>query len=223
MYLLHHYLMCPSSRFVRVVLNELKITYDLQLENFWSPNQQYLLKNPGGFFPVLHDQANNSNIVGSIVCVEYLDENHKNFSFFSSKKEDKAEIRRILFWVEQIFNNEVVLPLLKEKIYKRFINKVPSDNNLIRNCKQFLKYHLNYFQFILNEKDWLVGESMSYADLSLSSSLTVLDYLGELDFYKSDELKELYFKIKSRPSFKIILKDRVVGINPSKDYLNYDL
>ena len=37
MYTLHHYYLCPSSRFVRLILEEYKLKYILQLENYWKP------------------------------------------------------------------------------------------------------------------------------------------------------------------------------------------
>ena len=43
----------------------------LFIENFSDPTEDYLFKNPAGFFPVLNTSFN-ENIVGSIVIVEYL-------------------------------------------------------------------------------------------------------------------------------------------------------
>ena len=85
-----------------------------------------------------------------------------------------------------------------------------------------MKFHMNYFNIIINENDYLVGDKISYADLYFVSSLSVIDYLGELNFQSFQKVKDLYFKLKSRPSFKNILKDRIVGINPSKNYLKFD-
>ncbi len=68
---LFHYFLCPSSRFTRIILTEKKIDFDLLIENFSDPTEDYLFKNPAGFFPVLNTSFN-ENIVGSIVIVEYL-------------------------------------------------------------------------------------------------------------------------------------------------------
>ena len=56
----------------------------------------------------------------------------------------------------------------------------------------------------------------------LQQILSVLDYIDELNFQGLNEIKEVYYKVKSRPSFKKILIDRIVGINPSKNYKNFD-
>ena len=55
---LFHYFLCPSSRFIRIILIEKKIDFDLFIENFSDPTEDYLLKNPAGFFPVLNTSFN---------------------------------------------------------------------------------------------------------------------------------------------------------------------
>ena len=52
--------------------------------------------------------------------------------------------------------------------------------------------------------------------------MTVLDYIDELNFFEFEKLKNLYSIVKSRPSFKKILADRIIGVNPHSDYLKLD-
>ena len=114
---LFHYFLCPSSRFIRIILNEKKVDFNLFIEDFSNPSEDYLLKNPGGFFPVLNTSSN-ENIVGSLVIVEYLQNLMLPPKLMIKKNEN--EIRRLLFWFETNFKNEVIIPLLKEKVFKRF-------------------------------------------------------------------------------------------------------
>ena len=76
MYKLYHYFLCPSSRFIRLVLEENKIAYQTQLENYWNPQKEFLLLNPAGHLPVLID-TDNYPLIGANVCMEYL--NNLNF------------------------------------------------------------------------------------------------------------------------------------------------
>jgi glutathione S-transferase len=46
----------------------------------------------------------------------------------------------------------------------------------------------------------------------------VLDYLGDVPWSEAQGAREWYAKMKSRPSFRPILADRVVGINPPAHY-----
>ena len=41
MFTLHHYFLCSSSRFIRMSLEEKKISFQLQLENYWMESLDY--------------------------------------------------------------------------------------------------------------------------------------------------------------------------------------
>ena len=58
MYTLHHYFLCPCSRFIRICLEEKKFKFKLKIENYWDPNTEYLLMNPAGFSPILYQDIN---------------------------------------------------------------------------------------------------------------------------------------------------------------------
>ena len=137
-------------------------------------------------------------------------------------KKNENEIRRLLFWFETNFKNEIIIPLLKEKIFKRFKkNSVPSSH-VIRAARSNLKYHMQYFNYLIKDDDFFVDDNLSYVDLFYGASLTVLDYIDELNFFEFEKLKNLYSIVKSRPSFKKILADRIIGVNPHSDYLKLD-
>ena len=219
MYTLHHYFLCPASRFIRLVLEEKKIKFNLQTEDYWDPQQSFLLMNPAGYFPILKSE-NGLPIVGPSVIMEYLEESYEKNSLFNKKF--NSEIRRLVFWFENIFKQDIIFPILNEKIYKRFNENQNPDSNVLRKSIENLKFHLNYFNIMVGENDWLVGDKISYADIFFAANMSVLDYIDELNFQGFNEIKEVYYKVKSRPSFKKILIDRIVAINPSKNYKNFD-
>ena len=219
MYVLHHYFLCPSSRFARVCLDEKKIKFKLQIENYWNPQTNFLLMNPGAFFPVLFVEEN-KYIVGSNVIVEFLEEFKNTLSLLDEK--NRYEIKRMINWFEYIFKKDVVEPILHEKIFKRFEEKKNPDSKNIRKALENLKFNLSYFEYLIGDNDYIAGDKITYADIFFACSISVLDYLDELNFRNFDKVKDLYFKIKSRPSFKNILKDRIVGISPNKKYMQFD-
>ena len=110
----------------------------------------------------------------------------------------------------------------KIKMLKRFEkNSVPSSH-VIRAARSNLKYHMQYFNYLIKDHDYFVDDKLSYVDLFYGASLTVLDYIDELNFFEFEKLKNLYSIVKSRPSFKKILADRIIGVNPHSDYLKLD-
>ena len=55
---LYHYYLCSSSRYIRLILEEHKITYHTQLENYWKPQKDFLQLNLAGHLPVLVNEEN---------------------------------------------------------------------------------------------------------------------------------------------------------------------
>ncbi len=50
----------------------------------------------------------------------------------------------------------------------------------------------------------------------------MLDYLGEIDWTDYRAARDWYTRIKSRPSFRPLLADRVRGISPVSHYADLD-
>ena len=63
---------------------------------------------------------------------------------------------------------------------------------------------------------------MSYADLSAAAAISVLDYLGEVRWEDDPVAKDWYMRIKSRPSFRPFLQERIRGIPPAAHYGELD-
>ena len=69
---------------------------------------------------------------------------------------------------------------------------------------------------------WLAGDDMSIADFSAAAQLSCLDYIGDVDWSRSESLKDWYAKVKSRPAFRSILADLVPGFQPPSHYSDLD-
>ena len=87
---LYHYQLCPSSRFIRLLLDEYKIEHITQLENYWKPQDEFLLINPAGHLPVLVDNTN-FPIIGFNACVEYISDMDLKPNIFPDDYRKKAE------------------------------------------------------------------------------------------------------------------------------------
>src|SRR4030065_354310 len=71
-------------------------------------------------------------------------------------------------------------------------------------------------------RSWLAGNAMSFADLAAAAHLSTLDYLGEVPWEEHEPAKNWYALLKSRPSFRPLLQDRVAGFTPSGTYADLD-
>ena len=74
----------------------------------------------------------------------------------------------------------------------------------------------------MEKRKYLACDEFSMADVSAAAQLSVIDYLGDVPWEYARNVKLWYSKVKSRPSFKDILKDNIKGILPSRHYTNLD-
>ena len=67
------------------------------------------------------------------------------------------------------------------------------------------------------------------ADFSAAAQISVLEYIGEVPWDRTEngallfeETKNWYARVKSRPSFRAILTDRIAGVIPAPHYGDLD-
>ena len=219
---LYHYYLCPSSRFIRLILDECKIKYALQLENYWDPQKVFLQINPAGHLPVLINESGYP-IIGANACIEYFKDLNFKPSLFGSGYMDKAEINRLYHWFDTLFKKEVLETIIYEKVFSIIVSNITPNSNNIRNALQNLHFHIQYLDYLLSDNDYLIGESITCSDFIAAANFSVLDYLGLLHFGNNKNMREWYQKVKSRPSFKNLLKDQIVGLSPHENYKSIDI
>ena len=180
MFTLYHYQLCPSSRFIRILLDEFKIEHITQLENYWKPQDEFLLINPAGHLPVLIDNSN-FPIIGFNACVEYIRDMDLKPNIFPDDYRKKAEIYRLYHWFDTLFKKEVLDPIIYEKVFSRVIENLTPNSINLRNGMQNLGFHIKYLEYLLKDKDFLVLDTITSCDFFAAANLSVLDYLGLLN------------------------------------------
>ena len=219
---LHHFVLDPFSRRVRLALAEKGETVELIDERPWAPSARLIDLNPTGLTPVLIEDSGRS-IAGVEALSEFLEEKLQGKSLLPGKVYERAEVRRLVAWFDVKFFAEVTEPLLGEKVVKRFMkNASAPDMPRVRAALQRLKPHLEYLSFLAEERAWLAGPELSLADLAAASHLSVLDYLGDVNWADNPVAKAWYQRIKSRPSFRILLADSFPALPPSAHYADLD-
>jgi glutathione S-transferase len=226
---LYHHPFCPHSRFVRLVLAELGLEPMLVEERSWERRREFLLLNAEGATPVL-SQPSAPSVPGANVIAEYLDEIHgASLGDRRLMPEDLAgriETRRLMNWFNHKFFAEVSNWLITEKIYKRFKSPAQGggapDMEAVRVGRANLRYHLRYIGHLIGARNWLAGERMSFADLAAAAHLSCVDYLGDVPWAEDETAKTWYARMKSRPSFRALLAEKLPGMVPSPVYADLD-
>ena len=220
MYTLYHFPLCPFSRLTRVMLVEKQIIFKLVEERSWERSYNLAKVNPAFELPVL--LVNEQPICSIYAIYEYLETINPEMMFFSDNHLVNAEIRRLVSWFSYNFYSEVTKYIFEEKVILHYCGGGSPRVNFIRAAGSNLVYHLNYIEFLLTSRKWLAGDNLSLADLAAATQISTLDYLGDVGWDKHPLTKEWYAVLKSRPSFRAILIDRVRGFTPPAHYQNLD-
>lgn len=230
MWSLYHFPLCPFSRSIRLALGEYERIVDLIEQKPWGFTRDFLEMNPAGTLPVLKGPAG-LYICGAYAISEYLADSggrpgaggRRENTLFPGKDEARAEVRRMLAWFQRKFDDEVGQCILEEKLYQRYPERRRTpDPELIRLGRENLRYHLSYVAYLSYHRDWLAGERMSFADLAGAAHLSAMDYLDEVPWDDYPEAKEWYARVKSRPSFRPLLSDRLTVLAPPAHYADLD-
>ena len=224
---LFHHPLCAFSRSIRLALSECGVEADLCEEKPWEWRQEFLELNPAGTLPVLVAEEGEP-IAGAYAISEWLSDTLDErpihgFQPFPGDAATRAEVRRLVDWFHHKFQEEVTDYLVVEKVFRRFGPQSASPNmEAVRAGRDNLRYHLAYVGHLTETRSWLAGDAMSFADLAAAAHLSALDYLGEVPWEEFDAAKNWYALIKSRPSFRSLLQDRVAGFTPSGTYSDLD-
>ena len=221
MRVLYHFWLSPSSRKVRVVLDEKGLETELELERFWERREEFLALNPTGEVPVLCE-PDGSVLADSQAIVEYLDEVYPDMPLIGDDAPARAECRRIVAWFDHKFYREVTDYLVTEKLLKRFTGTDHPESTLIRAGAANIGYHLDYIDYLVERRNYLAGDRFSLADIAAAAQVSCVDYLGDVPWDDHPIARDWYARVKSRPSFRPILGDHVPGLLPPKHYADLD-
>lgn len=228
---LTHFKLCPFSRSIRLALAELEMDCELAEELPWEWRPAFLALNPSGDLPVL-ELGDNVVLCGAYAISEYLGEisrraapDERLLELFPGADIDRAEVRRLVDWFHRKMAGEVSREILIEKIEARLRPELasrPPDASLLRALRVNLRYHLSYVSHLADQRRWLAGDDMSFADLAAAAHLSCLDYLDEVPWDAFPVARDWYVRLKSRPSFRSLLADRLPGLAPPLHYANLD-
>ncbi|MCB1385233.1 MAG: glutathione S-transferase family protein [Nitratireductor sp.] len=236
---LYHHPMSGASRYVRLIFGEYGIAAELVEEKVWLRRADFLAINAAGTVPVMLDEAAVDPrradgpppaIAGGVVIGEYLDETvgamSRDRRLMPENSAARAEVRRLVEWFLVKFEAEVAQHLVHERVFKQLMRADEGggspDSAIIRAGRNNLKAHLRYLDWLVQSRNWLAGNRLTLADIAAAAALSVLDYLGEVGWDSEPAVRDWYARLKSRPSFRALLADKVAGLPPASHYVDLD-
>ena len=217
---LYHIALSPFCRKVRLVLAEKKIEVELVEDRFWEPGSEIYRRNPAGKLPVLRHEGR--LMAESQAICEYLEETVPSPALMPQNTLERYEVRRLCAWFDDKFNSEVTVPIMGERVWKKVMKAGYPDSKLVKSGLRAIRQHLDYMTSLLETRRWLAGNTLTLADFAAAAHLSCLDYISDVDWDHSAEVKDWYATIKSRPAFRSLLADQVPGIPPAAHYAVLD-
>ena len=222
MWLLHQFPLCPFSRKVRLLLGEKGVGCELRLEHPWERRDEFVDINPAATTPVMIDDERGTRLIHSGAICEYFEETVQRAPMISGTATDRAEIRRLTAWFDEQFYAAVTAPMMNERMMKRLVHRTSPDTTALRAAMKAGNAMLDYVDYLLDHRNWLGGSALSLADLAAAAHISVADYLGGVDWRGHDHTRNWYMGLKSRPSFRPLLSERMSVIAPPADYDKVD-
>jgi glutathione S-transferase len=208
-----HLVLQPTSRLARLMLAEKRLTYDPQAPD-----------DPGAHLPVFIE-LDGARHEGLWAIVDQLEGGYPEQPLIPEEAPARAETLRWLDWAMGALHEQATRRILYEKASPRFTG-APSqsapDMNVIRGGREALRGALATIGKCVEERGNLAGRACTVADLAAAAHISALDYFGEIPWADYPQAAEWYVRIKSRPSFRSLLADRVPGQPPVAHYAELD-
>ena len=222
MWQLYQFPLCPFSRKVRLMLAEKGVAHELVRESPWLRRDEFADLNPAGKTPVMVEESRGIVLSDSSAICEYFEETVDKAPMIPGTAPNRAEVRRLVAWMDEGLWGDVVKPLMDERMLKRLVNRDPPDTRVLRDAMKTANAHVDYLDYLLDHRRWLAGPVLSLADLAAAAHLSVADYLGGIDWRGHKQTADWYMVMKSRPSFRPLLTERMEVIAPPAHYDKVD-
>jgi len=206
-------LLSPPSRFVRLLIAEKRLACDLA-----TPDDLF------AHLPVFVD-LDGSACAGLWAIVDHLEGTYQDNPLMPEDSRARAEALRLVDWAMGPFQEAVTRKIVFEKASQKFtgtpIHRAP-DMQIVRNGREALGPVLTMLGRLGEQNGYLACRDCTLGDLAVAAHISALDYFGEVPWADYPIAAEWYVKMKSRPSFRTLLSDRVPGQPPVSHYAELD-
>jgi glutathione S-transferase len=206
---LFHLSLSPASRIVRLALGEKRIACDLAAP-----------QDPCGHLPIFVD-LDGTALTGIWAIIDHLENAAPERPLLPADALERAEALRIFDWAMTHFHEEATKRIVFEKGAQAQTGsqiRRPPNMEIVRSGRHVLKATLGPLGALADRRGFFAGRDVSLADLAIAAHVSALDYFGEIPWTEFPALTEWYSRMKSRPSFRPLLADRVPGQPPVSHY-----
>jgi glutathione S-transferase len=210
---LTHLVLAPSSRFARLLVAEKRLACD-----------PFAAEDALAHLPVF-TELDGTRYEGLWAIVDHLEGTYPDHPMTPQDDNARAETLRLFDWAMGQLQDTVTRRIVFEKGAQRFtgasVRSAP-DMNTIRSGREALKGALRKIGETAEQRGYLACRDCTLADLAVAAHFSALDYFGEVPWDEFAAAQEWYMRMKSRPSFRSLLADKVPGQPPVAHYAELD-
>ncbi len=208
-----HLLLSPTSRLAQLVIGEKRLSCDLSAA-----------EDPHAHLPIFVE-LDGSRREGLWAIIDHLEGSYPERPLTPEDPSLRAETLRWLDWAMGPFHEQVTQKVVFEKAGQRFTGapaRRTPDMNVIRQGREALKPALGAISAAVESRGNLADRDCTLGDFAVAAHISALDYFGEVPWSEFPHASEWYVRMKSRPSFRSLLADRVPGQPPVLHYAELD-
>ena len=208
-----HLMLSPSCRLARLMVAEKRVACDPVInDNVTAP------------LPVFVDM-DGTRCEGVWAILDHLEGHYPEHPLAPEDAGERRASLRWLDWAMGPFHEQVTQRIVYEKAGQRYTGapaRRGPDMNVIRQGRDEIKAALTAIGKAAESNGNLAARAPSLGDFAVASHLSALDYFGEVPWEDFPHAAEWYVRLKSRPSFRSLLSDRVPGQPPVPHYGELD-
>jgi glutathione S-transferase len=195
----------PFVRKVRLFLAEKALDYQLEIIlPFGTQPDWFRDLSPLGRIPALKDS--DFTLADSSVICQYLDEKYPQTSLLGQNSEQRAQVR----WLEKYADYELAplctFTVFRNRALKPSMGQSCDEAAVQKALHEQLPVHFDYLEKTLENAEYLVGDSLTLADLALTCQLVNMQHGGEqLDAQHWPNLSAYFTRVSARASVQGVL------------------
>ncbi len=186
----------PYVRKVRIVAIEKKLECEFVLEDVWAATTAIANQNPLGKIPVL--VLDDGCVFDSRVIVQYLDSRAPTQKLIPEANRVRATVRTLEALGDGTCDAAIAM-MLEKRFHPEGGSQVWIDRHAVK-----VDRALSFMSQTLGKNQFMVGESLTLADIACGTALGYLELRFPENTWKQTypNLNEFYARMMARPSFE---------------------
>jgi len=200
----------PFVRKVRVVLTEKGVPYKLDQINPFAPPADFVEISPLKRIPVLRDTdiPEPNTLPDSSIIADYLEHKYPTPSLYP--RDPFARARSLWFeeYADTVLAQAVGPGVFFERVVKKMMRGQTDEAVIAATLKDKLPKIFDYLEREVGSKSFLVGDTLSIADIAVATHFVNFFHAGEsIDAAHWPQLARFVQALHARPSFKAMIDE----------------